>query len=230
MWSHDGARIAYSAGHLGDTIYEKAASGGRRAGAVKEPGLRHFPTSWSRDGRSCSITPRTLRTRDMTCGHCRSATANHICCSARPSMSGLASFPPTCVGWRTYPSSLGLRVRSMSVRSECQDRHGQPSVGEVKWQVSKDHGNWPQWRLDREIVFNTAPTGTALFAAPVNTNGTVFESGVPQLLPFPPNRGVTSTPQSTPDGQRFLIEVSPAPRAARPSISVVLNWPALLKQ
>ena len=22
-------------------------------------------------------------------------------------------------------------------------------------------GNWPQWRIDREIVFNTAPTGTA---------------------------------------------------------------------
>ena len=40
---------------------------------------------------------------------------------------------------------------------------GQPSLGEGKWQVSKDHGNWPQWRVDREIVFNTAPTGTAGF-------------------------------------------------------------------
>ena len=46
---------------------------------------------------------------------------------------------------------------------------GQPSLGEGKWQVSKDHGNWPQWRVDREIVFNTAPSGTAVFAAPVNT-------------------------------------------------------------
>ena len=27
VWSPDGARIAYSAGRLGDTIYEKAASG-----------------------------------------------------------------------------------------------------------------------------------------------------------------------------------------------------------
>jgi hypothetical protein len=41
---------------------------------------------------------------------------------------------------------------------------------------------------------------------------------------------VTSTPQSTPDGQRFLIEVPLDRRAARTSISVVLNWPALLKQ
>jgi hypothetical protein len=88
----------------------------------------------------------------------------------------------------------------------------------------------PQWRIDREIVFNTGPVGTAVFAAPVNTTGSAFESGVPQRLPFPPSMGVTTTPQSTPDGQRFLIEVPLDQPAARTSISVVLNWPALVKQ
>jgi hypothetical protein len=107
---------------------------------------------------------------------------------------------------------------------------GQPSFGEGKWQISTDRGNWPQWRIDREIVFNTAPIGREVFAAPVNTIGTAFESGVPQRLPFPPTAGVTTTPQSAPDGQRFLIEVPLDQRAARTSISVVLNWPALLKQ
>ncbi|MCL4809281.1 MAG: serine/threonine-protein kinase, partial [Thermoanaerobaculia bacterium] len=48
VWSPDGARIAYSAGRLGDTVYEKAASGlGDEQVLLKEPGLRHFPTSWS---------------------------------------------------------------------------------------------------------------------------------------------------------------------------------------
>jgi hypothetical protein len=43
VWSPDGARIAYSAGRLGDTIYEKAASGvGDGQVLLKEPGLRHF--------------------------------------------------------------------------------------------------------------------------------------------------------------------------------------------
>ena len=107
---------------------------------------------------------------------------------------------------------------------------GQPSLGEGKWQVSKDHGNWPEWRVDGEIVFNTAPTGTATFAAAVNTSGTAFESGVPQRLPLPLNIAVVSTPQSSPDGQRFLVEVTQDERAPRTSISVVLNWPALLKQ
>lgn len=107
---------------------------------------------------------------------------------------------------------------------------GQPSLGAGKWQVSKDHANWPEWRVDREIVFNTAPSETAAFAAPVNPSGTAFESGVPQRLPLPPTIDVTSTPQSSPDGQRFLVEVTQDPRAPRKSISVVLNWPALLKQ
>jgi Tol biopolymer transport system component len=51
VWSPDGARIAYAAGSLGDTIYEKPAYGlGDEQVLLREPGLRHFPTSWSRDG------------------------------------------------------------------------------------------------------------------------------------------------------------------------------------
>jgi hypothetical protein len=107
---------------------------------------------------------------------------------------------------------------------------GQPSLGEGKWQISRDHGNWPQWRIDREIVFNTGPIGTEVFAAPVNATGAAFESGAPQRLPFPPSTGVNTTPQSGPDGRRFLIEVPLDQPAARRSISVVLNWPALVKQ
>ena len=107
---------------------------------------------------------------------------------------------------------------------------GEPSFGDGKWQISKDHGNWPQWRIDREIVFNNAPSGAAVFAAPVNTTSVAFESGVPERLLFPPSRGVITTPQSTPDGQRFLIQVPLDQPAPRTSMSLVLDWPALLKQ
>jgi hypothetical protein len=133
--------------------------------------------------------------------------------------------------WIAY-ASLGtgaaseIFVRPFRVSAQT----GQPSFGEGKWQISKDHGNWPQWRTDREIVFNTAPAGTAVLAALVNTTGTAFESGVPQRLPFPPSVGVNTTPQSTSDGRRFLIEVPLDQPADRTSVSVVLNWPALVKQ
>jgi len=130
--------------------------------------------------------------------------------------------------WVAYVSletgAAAVNVRPFRVSAQT----GQPSFGEGKWQVSKGFGNWPQWRIDREIVFNTAPMNTEVFAAPVNTTGPAFESGIPQRLSFPPSTGVSNTPQSDPRGQRFLIEVPLGQRPARPSISVVLNWPALL--
>jgi len=230
VWSPDGARIAYSAGRLGDTIFEKAASGVSDAQVLlKEPGLRHFPTSWSRDGRFLLYhTENATNTGyDLWALSLTDRKPHLMLGGAFNEWAGV--FSPD-MRWVAYvsnePGAAGVYVRPFRVSEET----GQPSFGEGRWQVSKDWGNWPQWRIDREIVFNTAPSGTEVFAAPVNPTGTAFDSGLPQRLPFPPSTGVSSTPQSTPDGQRFLIEVPLDQRAARTSISVVLNWPALLKQ
>jgi Tol biopolymer transport system component len=230
VWSQDGTRIAYSAGHLGDTLYEKAASGlGDEQLLFKEPGLRHFPTSWSRDGRfllyHTENVPRTGY--DLWALSLGDRRPHQLLGEAFNEWAGV--FSPD-MRWVAYVSletgaSAEVHVRPFRVSGQT----GQPSSGEGKWQVSKDNGNWPQWRVDREIIFNTVPSGTAVFAAPVNTSGTAIEaSGVPQRLPLPPNVSVSSTPQS--DGQRFLVEVPQVQRAARTSISVVLNWPVLLKE
>jgi eukaryotic-like serine/threonine-protein kinase len=230
VWSPDSTRIAYSAGHLGDTLYEKAASGlGDEQVLFKEPGLRHFPTSWSRDGRfllyHTENAPHTGY--DQWVLSLRDRKPHLMLGEAFNEWAGV--FSPD-MRWVAYVSleagtTAGVYVRPFRVSGQT----GQPSLGEGKWQVSKDHGNWPQWRIDREIVFNTVPSGTSVFAAPVNTHGTAFESGVPERLPLPPNVA-PPTPQSTPDGQRFLVEVSQVQRPARTSFSVVLNWPVLLKE
>jgi eukaryotic-like serine/threonine-protein kinase len=229
VWSYDGTRIAYSAGRLGDTIYEKAASGvGDAQVLLKEPGLRHFPTSWSRDGRFLLYhTENTPNTGYDVWALSVSDRKPHLMLG--DAFNEWAAVISPDMRWLAYVSNeSGGQVYVRPLRLSGQT--GQPSFGEGKWQVSKDYGNWPQWRIDREIVFNTAPSGTEVFAAPVNPTGTAFESGLPQRLRFPPSTGVSNTPQSTPDGQRFLIEVPLDQRAARTSISVVLNWPALLKQ
>jgi serine/threonine protein kinase/Tol biopolymer transport system component len=230
VWSPGGDRLAYSAGRLGDTIYEKAASGvGDGQVLLKEPGLRHFPTSWSRDGRFLLYhTENATNTGyDLWALSVSDRKPHLMLGEAFNEWAGV--FSPD-MRWVAYVSletgGGGVYVRPFRV----SEQTGQPSFGEGKWQVSKDYGNWPQWRIDREIVFNTGPVGTEVFAAPVNTTGTAFQSGAPQRLPFPPSTGVNTTPQSTPDGQRFLLEVPVDRRAVRPSISVVLNWAALLKQ
>jgi Tol biopolymer transport system component len=196
----------------------------------KEPGLRHFPTSWSRDGRfllyHTENAPRTGY--DLWALSLRDRGPHLMLGEAFNEWAGV--FSPD-MRWVAYVSLETGTTAEVYVRPfRVSGQTGEPSLGEGKWQVSKDNGNWPRWHIDREIVFNTAPSGTAVFATPVNTNDTAFESGVPERLSFPANVGVDSTPQSTPDGQRFLVEVSQVPRAARTSINVVLNWPALLKQ
>ena len=230
VWSPDGARIAYSAGHLGDTIYEKAASGlGDEQVLLREPGLRHYPTSWSRDGRFLLYhTENATNTGyDLWALSLGDRKPHLMLGETFNEWAGV--FSPD-MRWVAYVSletaATEVYVRPFRVSGQA----GQPSFGEGKWQISRGQANWPQWRIDREIVFSTAPIGTEVFAAPVNTTGTAFTSSPPQRLPFPPSTSVSSTPQSTRDGQRFLIEVPLDQRAARTSISVVLNWPALLKR
>ena len=73
--------------------------------------------------------------------------------------------------WVAYVSTEGsgqVYVRPFRVSAET----GQPSFGEGRWQVSTERGNWPQWRIDREIVSNKAPDGTDVFAASVIATGT----------------------------------------------------------
>jgi hypothetical protein len=230
VWSHDGTRIAYSAGRLGDTIYEKAASGlGDQQVLLKEPGLRHFPTGWSRDGRFLLYHVENAANTgyDLWALSVNERKPHLLLGEAFNEWAGVFSPDMSWVAYvstETAPANVFVRPFRVSAQT------GEPSVGERKWQISKDQGNWPQWRIQREIVFNTAPFRSEVFAAQVNTTSTDFESGVPQRLPFPPNTGVNTAPQSHPDGQRFLIEVPLDQRAAQTSINVVLNWPALLKR
>jgi hypothetical protein len=96
--------------------------------------------------------------------------------------------------------------------------------------VSTAGGMQPQWRSDGRELYYIQPDGSLMqvavkagerfeFAAPT----TLFKTVIPSMLN--PYR-MDYVPAA--DGQRFLMKVPV--KETTPAITVVLNWPALLKK
>jgi hypothetical protein len=95
--------------------------------------------------------------------------------------------------WIAYTSNESGRYE-IYVRPFVSSGSSGPSLGEGKWQVSKDGAATvaaarPTGGVDgKEIVFR-APNGSPM-AVHVNGTGTAFQPGVPkQLFAAPPNNG-----------------------------------------
>jgi Tol biopolymer transport system component len=233
VWSPDSSRIAFAGGNLGDTLYEKASSGvGDDKVLLKEPGTRHYPTSWSRDGRfllyhNADNAPKTGN--DLWVLPLQGDRKPQRLLSDAFNEWAAVFSPDT--RWITYASTetggANVYVRPFLAVGPS----GVPAVGEGKWQVSKDGGNWPKW-IGNEILFNDVPSGTSEFAVRVNTSGAVFESGIPQRL-FNLGSlqwGEFGGLEVSPDAQRFLWAGPQAQRTTQVPITVVLNWQEELKQ
>jgi serine/threonine protein kinase/Tol biopolymer transport system component len=100
-----------------------------------------------------------------------------------------------------------------------------------RWQVSIDGGSEPRWRRDgRELFF--IGRDRRMMAVPIRLEPS-FEHGVPAPL-FKTRVPTLGDPYHTSyavsrNGQQFLIEAGAGPTAAS-AITIVANWPELLKK
>ena len=95
-------------------------------------------------------------------------------------------------------------------------------------QISTEGGTQPRWRRDGKELFYLAPD-RKLMAVTVKT-GATFEADAPRAM-FQTELNVAALRQSyavSADGNRFLLNTSLGTES--PPITVVLNWPALLKK
>ena len=107
-----------------------------------------------------------------------------------------------------------------------------PQASGGKWPVSTNGGTEPHWRRDgKELYYLSADS--RMMAAGVTTTPAFNLIGNPKPLLTAPVLGSGATRYDvTADGQKFLVDAASTDAGAsrRSVITVVLNWPTLLKK
>jgi eukaryotic-like serine/threonine-protein kinase len=232
VWSPDGSRIAFSAGSVPDTLFEKDSTGASEEKELyKKAGEIKSPTSWSRDGRFLLYYTVGTKTADdlwvLPIQGSESGDRKPVLLLGTNATEALGAFSPD-MRWIAYASNETGRLEIFVKPFVASGPSGVPALGDGKWQISRDGGIYPHWRADgKEIIFSSPSNANEKFAVDVKTNGSAFEAGAPhQLFAGPTDSGWDISG----DGKHFLMAVPAAQQNALPPITVILNWPALLKR
>src|ERR1035437_5129948 len=222
MWSPDGSRIAHF-GKQGDAydLFVRAAQVGSKAELLLKSPDRKFPTDWSHDGKYIAYMMDGVGTRldlwGFSVGDRRVAPILDTVYA-----EGFATISPDGK-WLAYQSD-------QSGRNEVyvQAFDGLNNGTRRRWTVSKG-GGLPRWRSDSgELFFMTTDGRIMSVSIHLGSDGGI-ESGPPQMLfqtrPVP---GSWNLYDVTPDGQRFVFNISLAWTSA-PPITVVTNLTEKLK-
>ena len=228
-WSPDGSQILFSStrGNGSFHIYEKAADGLGSEEPVSQSGdQQEAINDVSADGRYAIYD--TGGTSDKTQLWAFPLSGDH-----KPFAFVQGNFGASSAQF----SSNGRYVAYASGETGRQEVYVQTFPQQTgKWQISTSGGTEPMWRRDGRELFYLAPVENSsdirVMSVAVNGGSAAFQVGIPkelfrtQLIPLWLWRNVYAT---SPDGQRFLIVV-PTSRAKPSSITVLVNWPALMKK
>jgi len=195
-----------------------ADGGGQEVPVVKMERLLDSP-DWSHDGRFLVFTGGGSQTSNDLWVLPFSGDQKPTVFLQTPFIEDSPAFSPDD-RWIAYNSDT-------SGRFEVYVRSFSSLGGQV--QISRNGGWAPRWRRDGKELFFLALDGT-MMAAEI-TVAKELRAGVPQAL-FPTTLLKTTARHTyavTNDGKRFLLTV-PDPRQASPPITMVLNWPSMLKK
>jgi Tol biopolymer transport system component len=222
VWSPDGTRVAFGSYRDGPlNIYVKPVSGaGPDEPLLISDDQKDLNGDWSLDGKylAYNLILDTNRS-DVMVMPLTGADRKPMPVAATAAQESRARFSPD-TRWIAYDSDE-------SGRTEVYVQPFPPTGG--KWQVSPSGGFHPVWRRDGRELFYLGPNNT-LMAREVRASAT-FELGPPQRL-FQTNMSLSAVGGGydvSIDGKSFLV-ADRTPVGPAPPITVVLNWPALLKR
>jgi Tol biopolymer transport system component len=218
-----------------DTLYEKSSSGaGDEKVLLKMPGQNLYATSWSRDGRFLLFyfSPGPKTGSDLWVLPLE-GDRKPVSLLATEFNELEATFSPDS-RWITYTSNESGRYEIYVRPFLASGPSGAPSLGDGKWQVSRDGGAAPKWTADgKQIIFSSTYTeslATFRVAVDVKVNGSSLEAGAPQRLLRTPQIPSDFSWDVTGDGKRFLLAVPQGQPTGPVPITVMLNWQSLLKK
>jgi serine/threonine protein kinase/Tol biopolymer transport system component len=228
VWARDASRLIFvsTRGYLNSAVYEMPSNGVVPEKSLLEPeaGVSLHTLDWSLDGRLVVFSK--LKAGDpnnnlwiLPLTGDRKPFRYHSTSSDEPQ----AALSPNA-RWLAYVSNATGKYEIVV------QPFPNPSAG--KWQISAEGGANPRWRRDGRELYYLDPSGR-IIAVQVKTDGN-FEVG--QSIPlFKIPSGTYSTDSSsaftydvTTDGQHFLV-AAPASLTNSTPITVIQNWPSLLK-
>jgi len=225
VWSPDGSHIIFSSAREGpQNLYRKTSSGAGAEELVFKSNEPKFAQDWSRDGRFLLYSTGSGNL-DLWV----------LPLDGEPKPQKYVATEFNESQGRFSPDGRFVAYSSnASGRSEVYVQPF-PNAAEGKWMVSTGGGSAPRWRRDGKELYYTS-ADSKIMAVEVSTTQT-FKKGVPkELFSAPIWGGGTSTNVTrydvTADGQRFLINAVPSGGSGGEvtPITVILNWPQLLKK
>ncbi|HKO13085.1 MAG TPA: protein kinase [Acidobacteriaceae bacterium] len=221
-WSPDGKRIAFFSDRSGQThIYDRASDGtGTTASLVVDDAAEEYP-AWSPDGRY------------LVFERAPAGQGSRFDIWAMPLFGSRKVFPLVQTGLeKSWPSISpnGKWLAYVSAVTGREEVYVVPFLqGSGQWLVSTGGGTRPRWRRDGRELFYLAPDNK-IMSAEIREEGSGIAVGkVEALLQAVPALTTGWLYDVSPDGRKFVV-VSQAAEASGERLTMVVNWPALLKR
>ena len=223
VWSPDGRTIVY--GHLSTPLglFSRALNGAGGEQSLTQSANIQAPTDWSRDGRFLLFNGGYSPQEELWV------------LPLTPDGRTMASGPAKRYGggqFKTRDGRFSPDIRWVAYES---DESGQNEIyidafpePHGKVQISTKGGTRPAWGPSGRELFYVSPNNK-LMAVGLKVGADSLEPSAPrELFPLPILGEDVNPYDVAPDGQRFLIPGT-LQQAAQP-LTVIVNWPALLKK